>query len=534
MVDDGRHMAGLYQFQPPLTPEDFNHNVDQMVSSGMDTLIYIAGLIGGSVLYDSKVAQKIGDNVDRWVHPVYYRTARSVQRLVSDGYDPMKLLCDRANEKGLWVLASAWSTVTGGIREPYVWEGGNSDFAFDNAHFQVGDDSDPRSENVDSTRFNFLHEQVREERFRLFKELLADYETDGIVLNFTEQVPLSKFSEVGELSAELNQWLGRLKAVATKAETAQGRRKLIYAKVPSHPDAWRMLGLDVSRWVSSGFVDGLICQKSLLGYLDQDCDLGWVKEVVRGTDCRVLVGTHASIGGQLHRVATPPMISAAAMNAYMEGADGFGFIGGGWTSGNWPWKNVEYDTIRLVSNPGLLAAGDKVYRARSTGKSRVTPNFSRHPEEGLEDWTPGGGVILPITLTEGKPVDVPIRISEDLDRWDGEGRVEHVRLEVRISGLEADLNDISIEFNGEALPDRLLQLEDLTFRYVYGDVVTPYGFVYKYGLTPEHYPQIGRNLVRVTLVRRDPNIEPPFQIYDINCTVKYRPHRNFIKEDLDY
>ena len=69
-------MAALYQFQPPLRAADLTLNLDQMVSSGMDTLVYIAGLIGGSVLYDSKVAQKIGDNVDRWVHPDEFRMFR--------------------------------------------------------------------------------------------------------------------------------------------------------------------------------------------------------------------------------------------------------------------------------------------------------------------------------------------------------------------------------------------------------------------------------------------------------------------------
>ena len=89
-IDDGRHMAALYQFQPPLTPNDITLNLDQIISSGIDTLIYIAGLVGGSVLYDSKVTQKIGDNVNKWVHPVYYRTSRNLQRLVLDGYDPLK------------------------------------------------------------------------------------------------------------------------------------------------------------------------------------------------------------------------------------------------------------------------------------------------------------------------------------------------------------------------------------------------------------------------------------------------------------
>ena len=65
IFDDGRHLAGLYQFQPPLAPADVTLNVDQLVDSGVDTLIYIAGLVVGSVLYDSRVAQKIGDNVER-------------------------------------------------------------------------------------------------------------------------------------------------------------------------------------------------------------------------------------------------------------------------------------------------------------------------------------------------------------------------------------------------------------------------------------------------------------------------------------
>ena len=534
-IDDGRHMAGLYQFQPPLTPDDITLNLDQMVSSGMDTLIYIAGLVGGSVLYDSRVAQKIGDNVQRWVHPVYYRTARNVQRLISDGYDPLKLLCDRANENGLWLLTSAWNTVTGGVREPYIWEGGNSDFAFDNPHLQVGEDEDPRSKHTDSTRFNFLHGEVREERFALFKEMLTEYETDGIVLNFTELVPLCKFSQVNDLSSVLTQWISRLKDVASKAESDQNRRKMIYAKVPSHPDACSMLGLEIKKWVSSKFVDGLICQSSLMpDPMDQYCDLKWIKNVVHNSDCRVLVGTSTHIGRHLSRVATPQMLNAAASNAYTEGADGFGFVSGGSLIHDWPWGNSTYGTIRLFGNPDLLATSDKIYRARSDAKHDCTPNFSRYPKDGLTDWTPGSEVILPVTLLEGKPVEIPLLINENLQKWNNEGRVEHVELKVRISGLEPDLNDISIQLNNHILSEELLQLEDLTFRYVNGNLVAPYGFVYRYGLTSEYYPKIGRNLVTVTLIKRDPNIEPPFQIYDIDLTVKYKPHRNFNSAGLDY
>ena len=534
-IDDGRHMAALYQFQPPLRAADLTLNLDQMVSSGMDTLVYIAGLIGGSVLYDSKVAQKIGDNVDRWVHPVYYRTARSVQRLVADGIDPLKLLCDRANEKGLWLLASAWNTVTGGLREPYIWEGGNSDFAFDNPHLQVGEDEDPRSAHTDRTRFNFLHQELREERFRLFKELLDGYETDGLVLNFTELVPLCKFSEVDDLSVLLTGWISRLRDVAAAAESDQGRRKMIYAKVPSHPDACSMLGLDVEKWVASGLLDGLICQNSLMpDPMDQYFDLRWVKSIVSGTDCRILAATGTHIGRQLFRAATPPMIHAAAANAYSEGADGFGFISGGGLAFDWPWGDATYATLRTLGDPDLLARADKIYRARAAARQGATPNFSRHPEEGPVDWTPGSGALLPIALLEGKPVEVPILLSEELQQCNDEGRIERVQLNVRIAGLEADLNEICIRLNDRELPDELLALEDLTFRYVNGQVVTPYGFVYKYDLSPDYYPVVGTNRISVALLKRDPNIEPPFQIYDIDFAIKYKPHCNFNWHGLNY
>ena len=533
IFDDGRHLAGLYQFQPPLAPADVTLNVDQLVDSGVDTLIYIAGLVGGSVLYDSRVAQKIGDNVERWVHPVYYRTARNVQQLVADGHDPLKLLCDRAHEKGIWFLASAPSTVTGGIREPFVWEGGNSDFAFDHPEFQVGPDEDPRAEHTDPTRFNFLRAEVRENRFRLFEELLADYETDGVALNLFDLVPLCKFGEADQLAPVLTDWIARLRAVAAKAETVQGRRKRIYAQLPAHPDAWKMLGLDVPQWVANGLVDGLVCQPGLLqGPMDQDIDLSAVNELVSGTECRVLVGVSTSVGRQLSKAASPPMLWAAAANAYAQGADGFGFAGAGWLGRGWPWRGDEYGTLRPLAHPELLATADKLYRAHSAPSP--PPGLSRHPQEGPTDWVPGVRPALPLTLAEGEPVEVRLQVSDDISHWHGQGNLESVRLRVRISGLEAELNEVRIELNGRALPDSVLRLNDLTYRYLESGVVSPYGFVYDYDLTPEHYPRPGRNLVTVTLVKRDPNIEPPFQVWDVDCVIRYRAHRSFEREPIDY
>ena len=58
-------------------------------------------------------------------------------------------------------------------------------------------------------------------------------------------------------------------------------------------------------------------------------------------------------------------------------------------------------------------------------------------------------------------------------------------------GIEPLLNETRIEFNGQPLPDSMLDIEDLNYRLISTGAVGPYGQVYKYQLTPEYYPKPG-------------------------------------------
>ena len=525
MFDDGRHAASLYQFEPPLEPSDFTYNVDQLADSGVDTLIYFAVLEGGVTMYNSRVAQKWGDNVVKWTHTVWYRAGRNIHQLIAEGYDPLKLLCDRCHEKGIWFIPSNPVTLSGGNRATDGGLGRKSDFVYEHPEFQVGEETDPRASDASTTRFSFLHPEVREDRFQVSKELLARYETDGIELNMTDFVPFCRFDEVDELAPIMTQWIRDLRAVGRHAEADQGRRKRIYARIPAHPDAWRALGYDVPLWVSEGLVDGLICQPGLTqGPVDQDPDLSGAVALVSGTQCRVLASFQNVLGRQLKQYATPPMIWAAAANAYAQGADGFGIGDAHWTPNGWPWTHDEYQTLRLLGHPEMLATADKLYRIRSETRG-VTKGVG---------WAPGVTPSLPQTLVEGEPVEVRLRISDELEKWGALGRVESVQLRIRMIGIEPTLNDVQIELNGQPLPDSMLDIEDLNYRLISTGAVGPYGQVYKYQLPPAYYPKLGHNAVHITLVKRDPNIENPFEVYDVDCDIRYRFHRHFGREPIDY
>ena len=134
--------------------------------------------------------------------------------------------------------------------------------------------------------------------------------------------------------------------------------------------------------------------------MDQDIDLSGAVELTQGTECSVVAAFSDQLGRQLERAATQRMIWAAAANAYDAGADGFAIVDYHWTPNGWPWTSEEYQTLRLLAHPEMLATADKVYRAR----------FGR----GTTDWLPPGSASLPQRLVEGNPVEARFRIADDL------------------------------------------------------------------------------------------------------------------------
>ena len=171
----------------------------------------------------------------------------------------------------------------------------------------------------------------------------------------------------------------------------------------------------------------------------------------------------------------------------------------------------------------MLATADKIYRARS----QSSVGKSSH-------WMPGDVLHLPRTLVEGEAVSVPLRVSDDVARAQALGRIDSICLRVRITSIEPALNEIQIKLNGQQLPDSILELNDLGYRLIGTGSVGPYGCVYEYHLTPEFFPRTGRNSVEITLLHHDPEIAIDFDVWDVDCAIRYRLHRNFRREPLDY
>ena len=90
--------------------------VDEVVGTPVEALIFNLGY-GNAFLHGTEVADRWGPTAaateifrpgggEKWNHLVFQRAYRNAEKLIAEGNDPLRLVCDRAHEKGLLVYPS--------------------------------------------------------------------------------------------------------------------------------------------------------------------------------------------------------------------------------------------------------------------------------------------------------------------------------------------------------------------------------------------------------------------------------------------
>ena len=174
---DGRHNL-IYMYEPPMQKEEYASAIDELAGSSVEAVMF--GLAEGRVLlHDTKVGEIWGHNIDKWPHMTWRRTHQNVMSLIDNGHDPLRVVCDRAHEKGMLLFPSFLAQVDGDDR----WEGELppksstfvrcSNFRFDNRHLEIGAKNDLPEGTPGIYGLDFAYEEVRNERFSIIEEVLS-------------------------------------------------------------------------------------------------------------------------------------------------------------------------------------------------------------------------------------------------------------------------------------------------------------------------------------------------------------------------
>jgi hypothetical protein len=517
---DGRH-SSVYIYEPPMNKRIYTAPIDELVDLGIDTITYAVGDCR-VLLYDTKVGERWGHNINRTNHIIWYRAALNLEQFIADGNDPLQVVCERAHELGFNFTTSL---ILGMQHQPpaEVTDCRCSDFCFEHPEYQVGPEPEfPEAGWDDPTRFSYAIPEVRQNRLAVIEELLS-YDTDGIELNLADYAPFLARKEIPEHTNTFTQFIVDVRQLCDQAAAKQSRKKRLLVRAGASLAGNKSLGIDLERMIKEEIVDTVLTQPPhKIGFMEQHP--GGIVELVeaaRGTGVKIIGGISTRIDHDNFAHAPREMQVAQAANFYRGGAQGVFFST--YYPDGYPYSDADFGNLRYIGHPELLAHKDKHFAVRLGAN-------------GPED-TPGDYLSpnpLPVELKEGEEGATQILyVSDDLVPVKEAGELYRCELKVRLIQM-VHYDTFELYFNDQLIPREHQEWIDWTYsvRPPLGNIRVMDAYWINVDLLRlGPLPQQGDNSVRVDLKNRDPRVDPPFLLHDVELVVHYRDHRHQPRRD---
>ena len=509
---DGRHPL-IYMYEPPMQKEEYESAIDELAGTPIEAVMFSLAE-GRTMLHDTKAGELWGHNVDKWPHLIWRRAHQNAVHLIEEGNDPLRVICDRAHEKGMLLYPSLIVQSGNAVRgEGTVWVR-VSDWRFNAGHLEIG-----ASGNLDPSYpgfqlLDFKHREVQDTRFAIVEEVVNNYPVDGFELQLTA----SDFVHPNEVDAGrgiMTEWVRRVHEAVKRS----GPDRELAISVSANIEECNSIGLDLREWIRQGIVDVLNVTVGSAAQADQMGDFRPLVAAAKGSGCRIHAAVYSAAHTDRLSESTIEMVRATACNYWAQGIDGVYLTQ--WFTG-WPYQAPFYEKLREIPHPDIMAAKDKHYRVFTTTS---TDPKGAEPQPGQQ---------LPANLELNKPAGINLTISDDLPRWDAVGRLHEVLLRVFVMET-TELDRISFKLNGKELPESLLRKINQMYQ-MSSPRYRVFGYWFVFRLDAEHWPQQGENSLEVTLLERDPDVTPQVVVRDVELETKYLMgksfHRGYVDPDL--
>ena len=408
-----------------------------------------------------------------------------IRALRSEGTDALKIVTGHMHKHGKEVLAAIRMSDTHhthiGPTHPLCPQ-----FTIDNRQFVIKQPDGRTNE----TALDYSYPEVREHRLNIMKEIVEDYDVDGLELNFVRWA--KHFSRdqgrekahimtqyVGQIRSMLDkEWQQRQKAAGKKPEQTPERKRLTLGiRVPESIAACWLAGVDVETWVKRGWIDYVVV--STWNNTDPQLRVDEFAEFTKpaGVDTIVVMGNMmGSLSGHPPTVLDRPIAMSArhlknsytamlltaeeargaAANYYTWGADSISFwnvgihFGGEVTATTAQQQRMKRWTHAVRSKASVFA-GPRTYRYLPMGKgiSARKPPLRNYPwyDEGHSPLGHKNSPTLTFASdTVGKRQLFPFRMADGRNGEKLSGRLTFWVYRLRPS------DQFDVDINGKPIP----------------------------------------------------------------------------------
>ena len=467
--NDARHYY-LFVYEPPMRLEDAWGPVDEVAGTAVDTFIYGVAR-GDGLFYPSEKGLRFGAEEESFDMAAYWRVWENMQSLIDRGLDPLRVLVDRAHDKGMDFFASLRMGDTPGLAPAYGTSSGGQ---------------------------GFVHREMRDHQFGVLEELATRYPVEGVELDFAAAPGGTSFwlkpEDVEAHTPVVTEFVRR---VADMVRNRPGRAGLVGARVYPTEELNAKTGLDVHTWLQEGLVDYVTPLVYAYFVLDGNMPIDWLVQAAHENEVPVYAMMQPYYTDESRRFSrvsntTPDMMRAAAANFWAKEVDGLYT----WFMG-WPLGSEERGVLTELGDPDQVKGKDKHYFLR------------RWTEATREHDYPA---VLPLNIPcadPGRSYRIPFVIADD----PGDERVRRVTLKLGITNLVSS-DRFEVSLNGESLSGEYCKRSGI-------HSIDPYSGLWLVFHLERLRPRKGENLLEVSLQERPERMGGGVIIEDVEIIVEY-------------
>ncbi len=423
--NDAHHFHAK-RIEPPATLHKLRQPVDEVLGTGVDLLVLGLGY-GDVYFHNSKVGRVVGQEKEVWENFIDWRIMRMVQEAAKLGTDQVREVINRGRQHGLTVFPSLKLqdvAPPGGERCGRLrWEHGDA--------VCLNEQSPDRPNHDTKWAYDFTNELVHQDKLAVAREVLEDYEADGLELDFMFFPLFFRQADTEKGVDVMNKLVADMRALASEVGAKQGREIPIMARIALTEEANLRLGLDAETWLKDKSVDFVVGQEPA-NLVDTTMPERWLPDVANAAGGAAYYRPPRRIYDE--RTGKPSIEMFRALGQTLTGHGWSGIYDGYYP---WPLDDREYEILREVAYPEAYERKSKRYM--------LAP---REGELGEPTTTPGRD--LPAELVEGETVALNIPIADEINSARKDGELRKPELTVRLSFFCVE-DDVEFRFNGEVL-----------------------------------------------------------------------------------
>ena len=423
--NDAHHYHGK-QVDPPVSTHKLRWPVDEVAGTGVEALSFGLGY-GDVFFHNSKVGRTILDNKDLVESPIDWRIYAMARDAKARGTDQVREVVGRGRQLGVTVLPSLKMNNGQGP-----------------GRLRCGSLKNERGVEVtlreapSEWAYDYSSVEVREYKLALIREMLDEYDADGIELDFLFFPRYFRDSELERGRTTMTSWVAEVRELANEVGTWKGRNLTVLALVFATEAENRRSGMDVRAWLRDRSVDIIVGELSESLFETWLPDVDWLAEAAGSSGAAAYVRPPLRIFDERSSVPHPEMYRALGRSLRTQG-----FAGMYLSSLYWPFDRRERDILRDAAYPEVNERLNKRYVLQP----RELP--AKTDSRGFAPVVPERAV--PVVLKEGETATVPIHIADDLEVARQQGELRSPILTLRFANLCIE-DDFEIRVNGKTLP----------------------------------------------------------------------------------